>query len=317
MNLKISVIIPVYNAEKTLHRCVDSILVQTLSDFEVLLIDDGCKDNSGKICDEYAKKDSRVKVIHKVNGGVSSARNMGLDNAKGEWITFIDADDYIASDFLSAINNNDCDFIIGQSQHFNSSGKYWYSERLSPQKFLSEEEKREFLEHNLLWHIMRTPWGKFFKRDLITEIRFDDGMKIGEDTVFVHDYLLHCKSIAVVDNITYYYFDSEDNVSIKYSMSPLESLDHLKKIIEHYRKLNVKSPQFEFFEFRFFLSLCQDLMEGKSKLWFGDNFITNLIFSFRKVMGKKDFLKLILMKIPWLYNLKMQDYYSNIKVGKK
>ena len=114
MNLKISVIIPVYNAEKTLHRCGDRILFQTFSDFEVLLIDDGCKDNSGKICDEYAKKDSRVKVIHKVNGGVSSARNMGLDNAKGEWITFIDADDYIASDFLSAINNNDCDFIIVQ-----------------------------------------------------------------------------------------------------------------------------------------------------------------------------------------------------------
>ena len=110
---KISVIIPVYNAEKTLHRCIDSILAQTFSDFEVLLIDDGSKDKSGEICDEYARKDSRIKVCHKENGGVSSARNMGLDNAKGEWITFVDADDYIASDFLSAINNNNCDFIIG------------------------------------------------------------------------------------------------------------------------------------------------------------------------------------------------------------
>lgn len=317
MNLKISVIIPVYNAEKTLHRCVDSILVQTFSDFEVLLIDDGCKDNSGNICDEYAKKDSRVKVVHKDNGGVSSARNVGLDKAKGEWITFIDADDYIASDFFSVIDNNDCDFIIGQSQHFDPSGKYWYSERLSPQKVLSEEKKRDFLEHNLLWHIMRTPWGKFFKRDLIASIRFDEGMKVGEDTVFVHDYLLHCTNIAVVDSTTYYYFDSDDNVNVKYSMSPQESLDHLKKIIEHYRKLNVKSPQFEFFEFRFFLSLCQDLMEEKSKLWYGDNFIANLIFSFRKVMGKKDFLKLILMRIPWFYNWKMKDYYSKVKVAKE
>ena len=185
MGPKISVIIPVYNAGKTLHRCVDSILVQTFSDFEVLLIDDGCKDNSGNICDEYAKKDSRVKVVHKDNGGVSSARNVGLNKAKGEWITFIDADDYIASDFFSVIDNNDCDFIIGQSQHFDPSGKYWYSERLSTQKVLSEEAKRGFLEHNLLWHIMRTPWGKFFKRDLIALIRFDEGMKVGEDTVFV------------------------------------------------------------------------------------------------------------------------------------
>ena len=84
---KISVIIPVYNAEKTLHRCIDSILAQTFSDFEVLLIDDGSKDKSGEICDEYARKDSRIKVCHKENGGVSSARNMGLDNAKGEWIS--------------------------------------------------------------------------------------------------------------------------------------------------------------------------------------------------------------------------------------
>lgn len=316
MDPKISVIVPVYNVEKYLHRCIDSILTQTFTDFEVLLIDDGSKDSSGDICDEYAKKDSRVKVIHKVNGGVSSARNVGLNNAKGEWITFIDADDYIASDFFSVIDNNDCDFIIGQSQHFNSSGKYWYSERLSPQKVLSEEKKRGFLEHNLLWHIMRTPWGKFFKRDLIASIRFDEGMKVGEDTVFVHDYLLHCTNIAVVDSTTYYYFDSDDHVNVKYSMSPQESLDHLKKIIEHYRKLNVKSPQFEFFEFRFFLSLCQDLMERKSRLWYGDNFITYLICSFRKVMGKKDFLKLILMRIPWFYNWKMKDYYSKVKVAK-
>ena len=315
-NPKISVIVPVYNVEQYLRRCIDSILAQTFTDFEVLLIDDGSKDRSGEICDEYAKKDIRVKVFHKKNGGVSSARNVGLDNAKGEWITFVDADDYIASDFLSAINNN-CDFIIGQSQHFNSTGKYWISENISTQDVVNKEQFQSFLAHNLVCHIMRTPWGKFFKRNLIGKIRYDERMKVGEDTVFVHNYLLHCKSIAVVDNITYYYFDSDDNVSIKYSMSPQESLDHLKIIIEHYRKLNVKSPQFEFFEFQFFLSLCQDLMEGKSKLWFGDNFITKLIFSFRKVMGKKDFLKLILMRIPWFYNLKMQDYYSNIKVGKK
>ena len=115
-----------------------SIVVWIVSLFRLspILIDDGCKDNSGNICDEYAKKDSRVKVVHKDNGGVSSARNVGLNKAKGEWITFIDADDYIASDFFSVIDNNDCDFIIGQSQHFDPSGKYWYSERLSTQKVL-------------------------------------------------------------------------------------------------------------------------------------------------------------------------------------
>ena len=309
---KISVIIPVYNAEKTLHRCIDSILAQTFSDFEVLLIDDGSKDKSGEICDEYARKDSRIKVCHKENGGVSSARNMGLDNAKGEWITFVDADDYIASDFLSAINNN-CDFIIGQSQHFNSTGKYWISENISTQDVVNKEQFQSFLAHNLVCHIMRTPWGKFFKRNLIGKIRYDERMKVGEDTVFVHNYLLHCKSIAVVDNITYYYFDSDDNVSIKYSMSPQESLDHLKIIIEHFRKLNVKSPLFDLFVFRFFLSLCQNLIDGKPKIWYGDNFITSLIFSFRKQISIKELIKLLLMRFPLFYNWKMRAYSYRTK----
>ena len=99
-NPKISVIVPVYNVEKYLHRCVDSILAQTFNDFELLLIDDGSKDKSGAICDEYAAKDSRVRVFHKENGGVSSARNLGLENAKGDWIIFIDSDDWIADDMF-------------------------------------------------------------------------------------------------------------------------------------------------------------------------------------------------------------------------
>ena len=96
----ISVIIPVYNTEQYLHRCIDSVLAQTYQDFELFLIDDGSKDSSGAICDEYASQDTRVRVFHKENGGVSSARNMGLDHARGEWITFVDADDWMADDML-------------------------------------------------------------------------------------------------------------------------------------------------------------------------------------------------------------------------
>ena len=100
-NPKISVIIPVYNAESTLRRCVDSVLAQTFTDFECLLINDGSKDKSGEICDEYAIRDSRVRVFHKENGGVSSARNVGLDNATGEWIAFVDSDDWVGRNIWS------------------------------------------------------------------------------------------------------------------------------------------------------------------------------------------------------------------------
>ena len=95
----VSVIVPVYKAEKWLHRCVDSILAQTMTDFELLLIDDGSPDKSGEICDEYAAKDNHIRVFHKENGGGSSVRNLGLDNAQGEWISFIDADDWVEKDY--------------------------------------------------------------------------------------------------------------------------------------------------------------------------------------------------------------------------
>ena len=100
-NVVISVIVPVYNAEKYLSRCIDSILVQRFNDLELLLIDDGSKDGSGKICDEFAEKDKRIKVFHKVNGGVSSARNYGLEKSNGEYVTFVDADDYLLPETIT------------------------------------------------------------------------------------------------------------------------------------------------------------------------------------------------------------------------
>lgn len=104
---KISIIVPVYNVEKYLRRCIDSILAQTFTDFELLLIDDGSKDYSGAICDEYAEKDNRIRVFHKENGGVSSARNMGIDNAKGDRFSFVDADERVAMDFLLDLKTDD------------------------------------------------------------------------------------------------------------------------------------------------------------------------------------------------------------------
>ena len=99
----ISVIVPVYNSEKYLHRCIDSILVQTYVNFELIIVDDGSNDSSGVICDVYEMRDARVRVFHKENGGVSSARNMGINNAKGEWIIFVDADDFLERSMLNAI----------------------------------------------------------------------------------------------------------------------------------------------------------------------------------------------------------------------
>lgn len=115
----ISVIIPIFKAEKFLHRCIDSILAQSYTGFELLLIDDGSPDNSGVICDEYAAKDSRVRVFHKENGGVSSARNLGLDNAVGDYIAFCDADDYVSEDWLKCFADAVIDSLDIAFQGYN------------------------------------------------------------------------------------------------------------------------------------------------------------------------------------------------------
>ena len=114
----ISIIVPVYNVEKYLHRCIDSILAQSFTDFELLLVNDGSKDKSGEICDEYAAKDSRVRVFHKENGCVTSARKLGFDSSVGEYVLFVDSDDYIDKDGIASLvslSDDDVDIIIGDS----------------------------------------------------------------------------------------------------------------------------------------------------------------------------------------------------------
>ena len=123
----ISVIVPVYKVEKYIHKCVDSILTQTFPDFELFLVDDGSPDNCGKICDEYAEKDNRVIVIHKENGGLSDARNVAIDRAKGDYLTFIDSDDYVSENHLetmyNALTETDSDIAIANITSF-SEDKY-------------------------------------------------------------------------------------------------------------------------------------------------------------------------------------------------
>lgn len=193
MDIKsISIIIPVYNTEKALRRCLNSILAQTMTDYECLLIDDGSTDSSGRICDEYASKDNRFRVFHKENGGVSSARNLGLDNAKGGWISFVDSDDTVDESFLGSLYN----FGSGSLKisNFNGDGHKDYSEEYSNVETSLVITK--LLDCNLVW----TPWGKLFSSAIINEhnLRFDTKLRLGEDTVFCWEYLSYCPDVTVL-----------------------------------------------------------------------------------------------------------------------
>lgn len=237
----ISVIVPVYNAEKYLHRCVDSILAQTYSDFELLLIDDGSKDSSGEICDEYAQKDTRVRVFHKENGGVSSARNLGLDNARGEWVTFVDSDDWIDSHFLEMFSAqiSNVDIIFGGINA--TDGSTWkLHDGICNVKC--------FLEEYIETPIVRAPWGLLLKTDILKRynITFDPLIRYGEDVVFNLEYLQHCSQIKTIAYRGYYYFVGQVSDIQKYKLSAEEIVYSLDRVLSVKEKLIEKDCILDF-----------------------------------------------------------------------
>lgn len=211
----ISVIVPVYNVEKYLSRCIDSILDQTFTNFELLLIDDGSNDYSGKICDEYAEKDNRIRVFHKKNGGVSSARNVGLDNAKGEWITFCDSDDYVYPLWLECFIKNMAlspDLIItgfiAQTPDGNKQRKYIKTNQLTVPEAITSLMKDDIFGYL---------WCKCFKTEIIklSNIKFNEQYVIWEDVLFIYQYLCHSYKVVNDSSTNYYYYQPDFNKKYK------------------------------------------------------------------------------------------------------
>lgn len=201
---KISVIVPVYNTEKYLHRCIDSILSQTFTDFELLLINDGSKDNSGKICDEYASRDSRIRVFHKENGGVSSARNLGLDNAQGEWIAFVDSDDWVESHYLSVLfQDGKYDFVTCYWRLVNDDS--YKCEIPKEEEYNGKSEIRKYLDLNIAK--ISFPVCRLYRKEIIStyKLSFNEKIHCSEDALFNITYLKYVDSIKQVSNIAYNY----------------------------------------------------------------------------------------------------------------
>lgn len=204
----ISVIIPVYQAEKTLERCVVSILKQSFSDFEIILINDGSTDRSGEIADRYAEQDFRVKVIHKNNGGVSSARNIGLDKAIGTYIVFIDADDELKKEYLNRLLlfmiNTKCDCIIGGCTQIDTGGSCTL-EKVDIAGIYGREIWVNICKNSTPYGYV---WGKLFRKDIIREheLFFRQDMYAQEDLDFCLSYYSYCNNIAIIDNTEYLYY---------------------------------------------------------------------------------------------------------------
>lgn len=228
--LPISIIVPVYNTEKYLPACIDSILAQSVTDFELLLIEDGSPDNCGKICDEYAAKDSRIRVFHKPNGGVSSARNLGLDHARGECIFFIDSDDTVDQDYLKELMiQDDEDFVQGGRTILEND----YLKTVMTHSEI-------FADYNRFWMESRQHWPTIccLSKRVIDQyhIRYDTGLKMGEDGLFNQIFLSKCKKIRRTQYSGYHYNGgNEASASHKYYPDRLkQQILLIQKLEEHF-----------------------------------------------------------------------------------
>lgn len=212
----ISVIVPVYNAEKYLYRCIDSILNSTYENFEIILVNDGSTDSSPSICEEYSMRDSRVKVIHQRNLGVSSARNNGINNCNGQWIVFVDSDDFISNDFLSIIAREkyqNVDFLLFDYVKFITGHKV--TDHPVHTLTFRDSDMRRLIKRILVPQPLspngrtdfRSPWAKAYKKSVIDRysIRFSPDLAIGEDLLFNMEYQLRCDSCVYVTAPVYYY----------------------------------------------------------------------------------------------------------------
>ncbi len=234
---KISIIVPIYNAENYLRQCINSILEQTYSNLEIILVDDGAEDKSGEICDELEKTDDRIKVIHVENGGVSRARNIGLENATGEYIMFIDADDFYEKNsceiLYNTITQNDADFVVGNYINTTANGEKWEDPIFSQQSY--DNFWLSVNDHKKSFYVMNSVvWNKIFKREFIEKnnFRFKDGM-IAEDAIFSISCYFNSDKAYYTNEVVYNYRQNKDKTSITTTCSK----EYFLKINETYQML--------------------------------------------------------------------------------
>ena len=230
MDELISIIIPVYKVEKFLNQCIDSVINQTYNNIEIILIDDGSPDNCGKICDDYEKKDSRIRVIHKQNGGLSDARNAGLAVAQGEYIGFVDSDDYISYDMYeklySSIKRHKAQLAVCSFQYINEDGLLIYNPSPVKNERLSRIEALQKLNEPIWWYYV-TAWNKLYSKELFSNICFPIE-KIHEDAYVVHEIIGECNLVVTISEKLYYY--RQRNNSIIKSSKTVRNYDAIEAL---------------------------------------------------------------------------------------
>lgn len=240
----VSVIVPVYNIENYICQCVESIIRQSYKELEIILVDDGSTDSSPSLCDDYAKHYQKVVVIHKENGGLSDARNVGIKIAKGDYISFIDGDDYVDKDFIFnlfiGIEKNRADIAIGSIyRDDNSVIGLLDDNRFNKDMVLSKKKAMRYLASE--GKLTTCAWDKLYKRDLLPWLCFPKG-KLFEDKYIMHQVFSNCSKIVIVPEARYYYVTRSGSITnSRFSHKMMDNLDASNKRLKYYRK---HYPQF-------------------------------------------------------------------------
>ena len=238
IDYRVSVIVPIYNVETYLKKCIDSIINQTYRNLEIILINDGSPDNCGTICDEYADKDERIKVIHKNNGGLSDARNVGLEIATGDFITFVDSDDWIELDtyevMINAMNKYAADMVVSNINYVYDDKSNRKNDEYQIRIFNKEEAMKELIHDGLVQAVV---WNKLYKKELIDNMKFKVG-KLNEDEFFTYKICARAEKIIYIPNALYQYRQRENSIMGTYSLKRLDGVEAL------YERLNFIKKKF-------------------------------------------------------------------------
>lgn len=270
----ISIVIPVYNAEKYLEQCLNSIKNQTYKNFEVILVNDGSIDHSESICMDFVKVDTRFKYFTKVNGGASSARNLGLDNAQGKYITFIDADDWVDENHLEVLINNikenNSDMAVSSIKKFDNVSKFGFRVHSKQEKYLLNYNKLNREEFLVILpklihasNSYKIAVSKLFKKELLSDVRFDESIVYGEDLDFFFKIYNNISSISYVDEVSYIYRLYDESTSSKFGQLYMEQeLGIYKKMYEKIEELGL--PTIHYYNtIRDLLEFRKDLLENR------------------------------------------------------
>ncbi len=246
----VSVVVPVYNVEPYLSDCINSILNQTYSNFELILVDDGSTDKSGEICDEFAAEDKRISVIHIENGGISNARNTGLDQARGEWVMFVDSDDWIENECLAhLISNVDTEMsAVACSLRVCTDGAVEKEIIHKSEKYTGRDSIRTAYSVGALKQSFYGPIGKLYRGDIIKNIRFDKQLAVAEDIVFNVEFLSKSHCVATTDYVGYNIRSNITSTTHKISSKYSPLFEHgynliSNKIFEARKKLGIPEEE--------------------------------------------------------------------------